>query len=44
MSTVSRAGLANPALLLPGPSYGSALLAALAGAIVVMPRSRTQFR
>jgi hypothetical protein len=37
-------GLPNTALLLPAPNQGSALLAALAGATVVMPRSRTRFR
>jgi hypothetical protein len=34
----------NPALLLSGLDFGSALLAALAGAIVATPRSKTPIR
>jgi hypothetical protein len=34
----------NNALLLAGPDFGSALLATLAGATMMMPRSRTRIR
>ena len=41
---ISRAWAPNTALLLTGPEFGGGLLAALAAATMMMPRSRTPIR